>query len=317
MYCYINPNLFKKFQSMGKKIIPQFSDDWKIIFESYRTIKGVKLHSDKLNQTIADIPINELFHMLKHYKANLIHGEKIEGEFIVGADRKLYSREDYNEWHKKYGNLIQGKVLAKDLILGRKYKFKCGAEGYLVAIDRDEKNKPIYVFGNKESKIVRSFYYKNLKNVSEMIDETVPDKMAKFIMCDYLKNPTVKKSISKIIKTILVYQNGKIIDENYIEKGYDARIYKKSYDAICLNNLSSIALKDAEEKYAKEKGYVTNLDVEIEDDKITYSAKVIARNKYERKETIIQDVVTRNIYIDTIDEDRINELPNNVKIYKI
>jgi len=150
-YCRFNKNLFDSFQSMNKRVTPKLSDDWEIIYESYNLKDDVRLYSKKLDVIIAGCKIFDVFHMLTHYKTDLKEGKYIQGEFIIGKDRKLYSKEDYEKWLEKYKKISVGKVLAKDLKIGKLYQFKCGAEGYLIAIDRNEKNKPLYVFGSIEN----------------------------------------------------------------------------------------------------------------------------------------------------------------------
>jgi len=150
MYCYINPKLFKEFTSRKKKITPAISDDWEILPESYNSSSDITYYSKKLNQKISGCNVFTLLELLKNYKAK-INGLKLEGEWIIGQDRKLYSKEDYEKWIKKYGSIVESEISLKNITykdVGSLYQFKCGAKYYFLGFIKDEKGKKVRVFGN-------------------------------------------------------------------------------------------------------------------------------------------------------------------------
>lgn len=317
MYCRINPNLFKKFQSMGKKIEPQFADDWKVIFSKYRLKDSVILQSEKINQKIADIDLVNLFKMLKHYEADLKNGEIIDGEFIIGADRKLYSRADYNKWIEKYGKMIENKIKARGLILGRKYLFKCGAEAYLIAIDRDEKNRPYYIFGSYDGGYIKTFEARNLLNVSEMTDEVVPEKFLNIMLSNYIATADKNRKLKKVIKKIPIYKDDKILNKDYFIEGYDSFIYEsiKNWRG-SLTYLEFIISNYMDKKYRKNgylfifKGYT------IKDNSLIFTLEKTNINDRNEDPEIIEDVFKGDIFTFVIDEEKLNELPKDVKFFK-
>jgi len=261
MYCALNPKLFKEFTSMKKKIKPAFADDWRVIFNSYNYIDDVVLESKKLGQQIAGIRIFDLFAMLKNYNVDLKSGEYIDGEFIIGSDRKLYNRTDYDEWIKKYGNIVESKVTAKNLILGNEYLFKCGAKWFLIAIDRRENKKAKYIFANESNNIIYIEILNDLKKVSKDLGNkfnfdlekayayylwiTFSDSKIDKLKIDSMLKKAVKfKKVYDVEKGILdeKYFKGKNIKNEYnlfFIKEHDYKpIFNIIYNAICKENIS-------------------------------------------------------------------------------
>ena len=126
-YCDFNPRLFKEFISMKKKIQPGMSDDWEIVPDSYNTNSGVSLKSVKLNQQVADIELRRFLRFSKEQNLT-IQGLKLQGEFIVGNDRSVYTKEMFEKWKAKYEERTEVIIESKDYIPGHKYKTPCGAE---------------------------------------------------------------------------------------------------------------------------------------------------------------------------------------------
>jgi hypothetical protein len=245
MICTFNNRLFDNFISKSKTIKPQLSDDWEFFTETFNQKSGVTLKSKKLNMEVVGIPFSSFLDAVKEYEINISNGRFLEGLFIIGRDRKIYSKEYYNEWLKKY-NDIKGtkKVTARNLILGQKYVFKCGAEQYLIGIDRDNENKPIYIFGeiikNEKGQIKNllvNTFYNNLKEVSREAEENIKniesyEKYYNLMMSRYLvlAYDTELKRSSKLLK---IYDSKKgIISKEFFEIKND-RAYDLGYVYKC------------------------------------------------------------------------------------
>lgn len=126
-YCDFNPRLFKEFTSMKKKIKPAMSDDWEIVPDSYNTNSGFSLKSAKLNQQVADIELRRFLRFCKEQNLT-IQGLKLQGEFIVGNDRSVYTKEMFEKWKAKYEERTEVIIESADYIVGHKYKTPCGGE---------------------------------------------------------------------------------------------------------------------------------------------------------------------------------------------
>jgi len=129
VYCDFNVKLFKPFTSMKKKIQPALSDDWEMVPDTYNTKGGFSLRSKKLNQQVADIDLRRFLQFSKEFDL-VIKGLKLQGEFIVGSDRSVYTKEHFEEYNKRYNERInEGNFIPKkDLIIGHRYLTPCGAE---------------------------------------------------------------------------------------------------------------------------------------------------------------------------------------------
>lgn len=125
MACDFNENLFKPFVSMKQKIVPAFADDWVLIPERYTKISGVALFSKKLSQKVADINV---YKTLKFFEKENVHlqGLKIEGNFIVGSDRTLYTDETYKAWEDKFAIKQTMNIPITNLEVGSVYETHCG-----------------------------------------------------------------------------------------------------------------------------------------------------------------------------------------------
>ena len=126
-YCDYNPRLFKPFTSMKTKIVPAMSDDWEIVNKSYVKTEGMGLYSKKLNQTVQDISLRKFLTFLKTQNVE-VHGDKLQGKFIIGNDRAIYTTDMYNTWKEKYDKRTEVVLDKNDLIPGHSYKTPCGAE---------------------------------------------------------------------------------------------------------------------------------------------------------------------------------------------
>lgn len=124
-YCDFNSRLFKEFVSNKKKIKPQLSDDWEILNRSLNTLDGIGLRSEKLNQEVYDISIRRFITLLNEFEIET-RGGKLIGDFIIGADRSLYTGEIYAEWKSKFDERTETVFAKKDLIIGNRYKTVCG-----------------------------------------------------------------------------------------------------------------------------------------------------------------------------------------------
>lgn len=126
-YCDFNPRLFRKFVSMKKDIVPAMADDWEIVPDSYNTNSGFSLKSTKLNQQVADIELRRFLRFSKEQNLTIV-GLKLQGEFIVGNDRSVYTKEMFEKWKAKYDERTEVIIESANYIVGHKYKTPCGAE---------------------------------------------------------------------------------------------------------------------------------------------------------------------------------------------
>jgi len=185
MYCNYNIKLFKPFNSMKKKIEPQLSDDWEIILDVYRTNAGFILYSKKLGQKVADIDLRRFLQFSKEYNL-VIDSLKLQGTFIIGNDRSVYTEEMYNTWKEKYDKRTKTLIDKKDLIPGAEYETPCGShfiyignfylinfkKGYKIcnySLDNLTKIKSVHLISNKDGTIINFLKQKVRKLVNENI----------------------------------------------------------------------------------------------------------------------------------------------------
>ena len=322
MYCTFNPSLFNEFISMGKKIKPKFSDDWEIIFESFNYNDDVRLYSKKLGVTIAGAKIFSVFHMLTHYKVDLKEGKYIQGEFIIGKDRKLYSKSDYEKWLQKYKSISEGKVYAKDLKIGKLYQFKCGVKLYLIAIDRNEKNKPLYVFGSiekpeySEGKVINFQVENNLKNISKELETVIDEKIRKIIISGYLLKEVWKQN-NKLFnlkeKISVTDKNGNILDKDYFSDEDFWNFECFYYDEYTLGKLKKILLKYVIRNYdVSYKEYHNEVrNIRIENNKIIFDYGYYNFYKDEFVATKKDIVFEDELFVYQIKKEN---LPKNIKV---
>ena len=231
MTCTTNPKLFKEFKNgAGEKITPSFANDWEIIpaeFSYEKNSHKIVLHSKKLNQKIFDINVHDVLNFLKKRKLTTI-GLTIEGEWIIGQDRKFYSREEYYQWMQKYGKMVDSKFSLRDLKPRKLYKFKCGAEGYYLGKFK-VKGKWQRLFGFKTD---NAYTYKIVKNGNilsyELDDELSLDEL-KFALEYYVttnadENNEYNKDrdFDKVIKEELIIGKKEVYNKEYgiIDKRY-------------------------------------------------------------------------------------------------
>lgn len=156
-YCDFNPRLFKEFTSMKKKIKPAMSDDWEIVPDSYNTNSGFSLKSAKLNQQVADIELRRFLRFCKEQNLT-IQGLKLQGEFIVGNDRSVYTKEMFEKWKAKYEERTETIIESANYQVGHQYKTPCGmtliylGEYYVSSLKNKEYNNNNYSVHTKPAK---------------------------------------------------------------------------------------------------------------------------------------------------------------------
>jgi len=194
-YCDFNPRLFKPFTSMKIKIKPGMSDDWEIIPDAYNTNSGMILYSKKLDQKVADIELRRFLQFSKEQNLT-IQGLKLQGNYVIGNDRSVYTEEMFNKWKNKFEGRTATIIDKKDYKIGHKYKTPCGAEF-------------IYL-GTR--------YKANIKDErGNLTEDNISKVTKKYYVCDtdasktqILKDPTWK--ISELSQKF-TKDFGKVIDE--------------------------------------------------------------------------------------------------------
>ena len=124
-YCDFNPRLFKEFTSMKKKIKPAMADDWEIVPDGYNTNSGFSMKSKKLNQQIADIELRRFLRFSKEQNLTII-GLNLQGNYIIGNDRSVYTEEMYNKWREKFEERTETIIESANYQVGHQYKTPCG-----------------------------------------------------------------------------------------------------------------------------------------------------------------------------------------------
>jgi hypothetical protein len=125
-YCDFNPKLFRQFTSMKTKIEPAISDDWEIIPAKYRSLDGMMLYSEKLDQKVADIDLKRFLIFSKEQNLTII-GLKLQGNYIVGNNRSIYTEDMYKTWKDKFESRTETIIPVKDYKVGHTYSTPCGA----------------------------------------------------------------------------------------------------------------------------------------------------------------------------------------------
>ena len=140
-YCDYNPTLFKEFTSMKTKVKPALSTSWKLSAVSYSKNESCILKNDE-GVSIADISISRLLDFMKQENITMI-GDSLQGNYIIGNDRSLYTEEMYNTWREKFQLRISTEIPKKELIEGHLYKTVCGStllflgKRYILNISRE------------------------------------------------------------------------------------------------------------------------------------------------------------------------------------
>ena len=125
MACKYNVDEFKPFISNKKRIKPAPADDWRLINESLNLSESVALRSDKLDTTIYDIKFRPFINFLRAEDVTM-HGDKIEGSFVIGMSRVLRREQDYNETMGIKNSRESVHIEKKDWKIGHKYESICG-----------------------------------------------------------------------------------------------------------------------------------------------------------------------------------------------
>jgi hypothetical protein len=159
MYCDFNPRLFKPFTSMKTKIKPELSDDWEIIPDAYNTNLGMMLFSKKLNQKVADIELRRFLQFSKEQNLT-IQGLKLQGTYVIGNDRSVYTEEMFNKWKDKFESRTETIIDKKDYKVGHRYKTPCGAEFIYLGVryKANLKNRPDSFTEKDYTKITKKYY---------------------------------------------------------------------------------------------------------------------------------------------------------------
>jgi hypothetical protein len=110
---------------MKTKIVPGMSDDWEIVPSQYVKIGGFSLHSKKLNQSVADIDLLRFLRFSKEQKL-VIDTLLLQGEYVIGNDRSVYTKEMYETWKNKFDKRTEIITEKKDAQIGHEYKTPCG-----------------------------------------------------------------------------------------------------------------------------------------------------------------------------------------------
>lgn len=195
-YCDFNPKLFKPFTSKKKKIIPTMSDDWEIINESFRGDDGLGIGSAKLNSEIHDIPVSRFLRFCKEQNISIV-GNVLQGSYIVGNDRSIYTQEMFDKWKAKFDVRTEVIIKPVDYKVGHKYKTPCGMEvtylgvRYMSKIKNSLENfhtisnitKKHFIAGFKYAEILKQKFTKDLG-----VDLTVAEAEQK--LTDYFNNDT-------------------------------------------------------------------------------------------------------------------------------
>jgi hypothetical protein len=140
-YCDYNPTLFKEFTSMKTKVKPALSSTWKLSAFSYRKNESCVL-SNAEGIKIADISISRLLDLMKQEGITMI-GDALQGTYIIGNDRSLYTEEMYNIWKDKFEQRISTEIPKKELIENHLYKTVCGStmlylgKRYIINVSRE------------------------------------------------------------------------------------------------------------------------------------------------------------------------------------
>lgn len=156
-YCDFNPRLFKEFTSMKKKIQPAMSDDWEIVPDGYNTNSGFSMKSKKLNQQVADIELRRFLRFSKEQNLTII-GLNLQGNFIIGNDRSVYTEEMYNKWREKFEERTETIIESANYQVGNQYKTPCGmtliylGEYYVSSLKNKEYRNKDYSVHTKPAK---------------------------------------------------------------------------------------------------------------------------------------------------------------------
>lgn len=127
MYCSYNVTLFKPFVSQKTKIKPALASDWEMIPANYRGNSGFKLYSKSLGQEVADIDLYRFLDFSKDQKL-VIDSLMLQGEYIIGNDRSVYTRKMYDKWKGMFDKRVDEIIEKKDLIVGHSYETPCGSK---------------------------------------------------------------------------------------------------------------------------------------------------------------------------------------------
>lgn len=209
MYCDFNPKLFRKFISKGKKIIPEMASDWEMIPTKHVKLGGFSLKSKTLNQEIADIDLLRFLSFCKEQNL-VIDSLKLQGEFVVGNDRSVYTKEMFDKWKSKYDDRTEVIIPPKDYEPGATYKTPCGMEVLYLGYKYVSKVKDVSQLELNVSNITKKYYVMSIdqakmdpKNPEVDINELkqkftiktgnllVPAKAKYFMESEYYRNSLI------------------------------------------------------------------------------------------------------------------------------
>jgi len=124
-YCDFNPGLFRPFVSMKRDIVPAMADDWVMVPVSYTRVDGFSLKSEKLGQQVADIDLRRFLQFCAEQNL-VIDSLRLQGNYIIGNDRSVYTEEMFNTWKAKFDKRTETILDVNTCIPGHRYKTPCG-----------------------------------------------------------------------------------------------------------------------------------------------------------------------------------------------
>lgn len=227
---------------------------------------GFSLYSEKLNQRVADIELRRFLDFSGKYNL-VIDSLKLQGEFIIGNDRSVYTRKMYDTWKEKYNKRVETIINKKDLIRGHRYETPCGSHfiylGRYKTInikDKLDNNSKMQMTSIKSIHLIcdaRGFNIQPLKQkvrkdegfaeiwTPEKIDKKCEEYRNKsnvaYLGQENLKNPTLQlKEIPKPSYSYgyrryfqfaeINYDNKNIIITSEFKKSYEIASYLYNYD---------------------------------------------------------------------------------------
>jgi hypothetical protein len=189
---------------MKVEVKPTLSSTWSITAKSYNKNESCILSNDE-GVSIADISIKRFFQFMQEQNVTIV-GNKLQGTYIIGNDRSLYTVDMLNEWKDKFDERVETEILKTDLKEGYIYQTVCGSH-LLFMGKRHYISGQIKGTGIKISKPSSEFF------VIESYDETA-------VWRNEGKNATrlkqrIVKEIGKSIKDFTGWEEEKI---NYSQK---------------------------------------------------------------------------------------------------
>jgi len=248
-------NKFNSFTYNEEEIVPQLASDYRLSASS--RVNAIHIYSESLNQRFL-IPAATFYDSCEE-KDISIKGNIIQGSFIFGKNKEIYTEEEYFEWQDAIEMNSNKEIKKKDLIPGElcildngekyfflgtkyvsKYKENCFYEimDFLYDMDITKINKKYYFIKenelpNETDKFDMSVAYRtrgihtpSLNFLKDAISDNLKNKI---IGID--KNTLSKKETSELLmliymdnKNIAFFEDFKEENPNYIWSNRDKRI---------------------------------------------------------------------------------------------